>query len=50
MAEANSFAGRTQSQILFWGASPDAARTTRPIPKQTLPVGKVVHADRKQRQ
>jgi L-asparaginase/Glu-tRNA(Gln) amidotransferase subunit D len=39
MAEANSFASLTQPQILLCGASPDAARRTRPIPKGTLPVG-----------
>src|SRR5450755_2335751 len=38
MAEANSFAGLA-SQILLCGASPDAARRTRPILKGTLPVG-----------
>ncbi len=39
MAEANSFAGLTQPQIVLCGASPDAARRTRPIPKGRLPVG-----------
>jgi hypothetical protein len=39
MAEASSFMTFTQPQILFYGASPDAARRTSPIPKGTLTVG-----------
>ncbi len=38
MAEASSFMTFTQPQILLCGASPDAARRTSPIPKETLPV------------
>jgi Domain of unknown function (DUF4442) len=38
MAEADSFVGLTQPQILLCGASPDAARRTSPIPNGTLPV------------
>jgi hypothetical protein len=37
-AEASSFMTFTQPQILLCGASPDAARRTSPIPKETLPV------------
>jgi hypothetical protein len=39
MAEASSFMAFTQPQILFCGASPDAARRTSPIPEGTLPTG-----------
>jgi Domain of unknown function (DUF4442) len=38
MAEADSFVGLTQPQILLCGAPPDAARRTSPIPNGTLPV------------
>jgi hypothetical protein len=38
MAEASSFMTFTQPQILFCGASPDAARRISPIPKGTVPV------------
>jgi hypothetical protein len=38
MAEASSFMALTQPQILFCGASPDAARRTSPIPEGTLSV------------
>ncbi|MGB8208342.1 MAG: hypothetical protein WCF69_12160 [Mycobacterium sp.] len=36
ITEASSFMAFTQPQILFCGASPDAARRTSPIPIATL--------------